>query len=250
MKHIALIIRLVSLTIIILVSLLMVLLLFPITPRKQWAYVARKWAKIILLCVGVRIEVIGNKDDDYIKANTMVISNHISWLDIPVLYTLHFVNFIGRAEIRKWPLLNLLVKSGGTIFIARDKKRELVKLNQYISEKLINGATIGLFPEGKTGNGDQVLPFKSSLLEAALIAKSSLLPVVIKYYTKTGKQAQEVTYANDINLWQTIRNTLQLNGLHVKLILLEQFNAAQFSKREELSAYLFNQIQSTYSKND
>nr|MBP9778793.1 1-acyl-sn-glycerol-3-phosphate acyltransferase [Rickettsiaceae bacterium] len=166
-----------------------------------------------------------------------------------VLYALYFVSFVSRAEVQKWPVLNLLVKCSGTIFIDRSKKREILKINKTASERLMNNGAIGFFPEGKTSDGKGVLPFKAPLLQAAIIAKSKILPLVLKYYTRsTTKPAYEITYAGDITLWQTIKSTLLLNGIRVKIIALPQFYATDFTDRHKIAQALHKEISTVYNK--
>jgi len=248
MQSLVAIIRLLGIILVIFICFFIVLVFFPITPKKYWIYIVRAWAKSILFCVGITIEIIGKHNSSYTRPNSMIISNHISWLDIPLLYTIYSLSFIGRAEIKKWPILNIMAKSGGTIFLDRKNKRELMQINQVVANQLSNGATIGLFPEGMTSDGKQVLPFKAPLLEAAIMANSTIVPLVIKYYTKAGIRTHAVTYAGEITLWKTVKNSLFLNGIHAKILLLPEFKATQFTTREKLSAYLFSLINEAYTK--
>ena len=235
------ILRLVVLFLFTSVTVLFVILFYTFVPRKYWVYCVRSWANVTVKLAGVKGEAIGDVGN-YVGANIMVVANHISWLDIPIIYTQYFVGFIGRSEMKKWPLLNILIKSGGTIFINRKSKRELIHINDTVSKKLIDGAVIGLFPEGKTGDGLDLKPFKPAILEAAIMAKSVIIPLVIRYYGKNGKLTTAVTYEGNITLWQSIKNTLRLNGLKVKVIQLPQVMASNFNNREELAAYLYTQM--------
>lgn len=238
-----LIIRLFLLLIFHLICFFLVIIFYPILPKKYWTYFVKMWAHGTVRIVGIKIEVVGTKAA-YNQTNTMVIANHISWLDIPILYTQYSVGFIGRIEMKKWPLLSLLIKSGGTIFINRKQKRDLIKVNSIVSQQLAAGATVGLFPEGQTGNGLSLQPFKSSLLEAPILAKSTIIPLVIKYYTKEGYLTTATTYEGDITLWQSLRSSLLLNGILVKITLLPLVEAAKFDNRESLAASLYQQINS------
>ena len=238
-------IRLLVLLLVTLMFLVVIILFYWITPKWLWICVIKLWGRCITYCAGATVEIIGNCGQ-YQQHNAMVIANHISWLDIPVLCRLYAIRFIGRAEIKSWPLFGLLIKAGGTIFIDRAYKKDLLRVKQILSKILIKGSTIGFFPEGKTSNGDSVLQFKASLFEPAIIAKSQIIPIVIVYYDRHNRHTKAVTYADKITLWQTIYNTLLLNHFTVKVILLPTVNAIDFNSREELATYLFNQIKSTY----
>lgn len=241
-------VRLILILTITIFSFFITLLLFPIIPRKSQIYIVKNWAKINLYCLGITIEIEGNLNSNYIRHNAMLIANHISWTDIVVLYTIYSVGFIGRAEMQNWPILKSLIKAGGTIFIDRSKKRELFKINHHVSSKLTNGATVGLFPEGKTSDGNIVLPFKAPILESAILANSTIIPLVINYYRKDNTRAIEVSYWGETTLWQTLTRILLLNGIKAKVTLLPEFPAQNFTLREDLAAYLHNQISQSYNK--
>ena len=226
---------------------ILVLLFYPFLPQRQWVHFVKMWANGILLFVGAKV-ITETHSGTYREKNAMVIANHISWLDIPILYTQHSVGFVGRNELKKWPVLNLLIKSGSTIFIDRNRKRDLVHINLQVSEKLKTGATVGLFPEGKTGDGRQLLPFKPALLEAAFIADATIIPLVIQYYTKNGEPTNAPTYAGDITLWQSLRSILMLNGIKIKITALPRNKARDFKNREELSAHLYTQINTQFQE--
>ena len=200
----------------------------------------------MLKAAGAKIIIEGNKLDGYVQANHMVIANHISWLDIPILYSQYFVNFVGRVETKRWPLLGLVIRMGGTIFINRSKKKDLLQVNQIIAQKLNQGACIGLFPEGKTSTGRGVLRFKTPIFEAAILGNSTILPIVLEFYRKDGKVAYSVSYAGSVTLWKTVTRSLQLNGFIVKIKLLPPVATKDFTDREQLSLYLQHQITHAY----
>ncbi len=233
--------RLISLLLFNIFCIFLVIVFYYILPNNIWIYFVRMWALGNIKIIGIQI-IDDGIQNPYIEKNAMVIANHISWLDIPILYTKHSVSFIGRAEIKRWPLINLLVKSGGTIFINRERKRDLVHINKVVSTELSKGATIGLFPEGRTGNGLQLQAFKPSLLESTIIAKSTIIPLVIQYYTLDGELTTKITYEGNTTLWQSIKNSLSLNGILVKITSLPRVNAGEFTNREELAQFLHQQI--------
>lgn len=231
-----------------LLTTLLILIWYPILPKRRWAYVIKIWAWTMLKIMGIQLIVTVGQEKQYIKSNTMVIANHISWLDMLVLYTQYAVQFVARAEVRKWPVISLLIKSSGAIFINRTRKRDLININQFVSQKLINGAAIGLFPEGKTSSGMSVLPFSASLLKAPILANSTIIPVVIKYYTINGSPTTNITYAGNITFWQSLRNSLLLNGIIVKVAILNPVQAADFQTRNHLAVFLHNQISHQFNQ--
>jgi 1-acyl-sn-glycerol-3-phosphate acyltransferase len=237
--------RIIALSIFTLFCCILVILFYPILPSRQWIHFIKFWANGTLFLVGIRIAVEG-VPTDYVEENAMVVANHISWLDIPILYTRHSVGFISRREIKNWPILGLLIKSGNAIFIDRKHKRDLIQIVQVVRERLQSGGMVGLFPEGKTSLGLQVMPFKSALFESVMLAKSSVIPLVIQYYTKDGRQTCATSYADEINFWQCLTSSLRLNGILVKVTALPRVNSDQFANRKELSRYLQKKISTQF----
>jgi len=96
----------------------------------------------------------------------VIVANHASYLDIPVLGALTRGSFIAKTEVANWPVIGLLAKLSRTTFIERRAVRSREQ-NDQLSERLGNGDKLILFPEGTSNDGNRVLPFKSTLFAAA-----------------------------------------------------------------------------------
>lgn len=241
--------RLIAILFVTLISLFIVLLLFPLIPKKHHPKIIKYWAHITLWCVGAKfdIETLDDESAAFILPNSMVIANHVSWLDIPVLYALYAVSFVAKAEIKAWPILGMMATRVGTIFINRSQKRNLGYINHSISDHLINGKMVVVFPEGTTTDGATVIPFKSSLFESAIASGAKIIPITIKYYKKNGDFADSVSYSGNLNLWQSVTNSLKLNGIQVKVIKLSPVTPSEFTNRNQLSKHLYDKIYHTYT---
>ena len=221
-------------------------LVYPLIPHQYWRrFFHRPWSRIMVWAVGAKFEVTGSIGRDYIQPNTMFVQNHVSWLDTLVMSSLYCVNYVGKVEMLKWAPLRNLIKSGGTVFIDRKNKRELVMANRRIAAVLSSGWGMGLFPEGTTSDGSSVMPFHASIFEAALLAKSRVVPVIIRYRNADGTPATAVTFSKKKWL-ETVRNTLKLKGLVVKVDILDAVNATDFPDRDSLSQYMYHKITEVY----
>ena len=209
-------------------------------------YPIRKlWTRCLLFSTGAKIRLHGVDLSNIDLKNTMIVSNHISWLDTVVMLRLFYLSYIGKIEMLNWPFLNLIIKAGGTIFINRRNKRELLTVNQQVANVLVNGASVGLYPEGTTSDGVRILPFKAPILEAALMAKSNIIPVVLSYRKEDNKLATEVTFAK-VNWLTTVMNTLRLKNLIVNVTVLPVVRSIDFKTRDELADYLYKEISASY----
>lgn len=103
---------------------------------------------------------------DMMDGPGVIVANHASYLDIPVLGALTRGSFIAKTEVAKWPVIGLLAKLSRTTFIERRAVRSREQ-NDQLSQRLGNGDKLILFPEGTSNDGNRVLPFKSTLFAAA-----------------------------------------------------------------------------------
>ncbi len=128
----------------------------------------------------------------------LLVSNHLSYLDILVLSTLTPCLFVAKRDVKKWPVFGWFACLGGTLFIDRERRSEVAPLNRQLSNTLDQGALVVLFPEGTSSGGDTVLPFKSSLLEPAARNSHPLSASFIEYRLTAGNVSEEVCYWKDM----------------------------------------------------
>ncbi|PTQ13452.1 1-acyl-sn-glycerol-3-phosphate acyltransferase [Sphingomonas oleivorans] len=116
---------------------------------------------------------------------TLYVANHMSWLDIPVLASRLDARFVAKAEVGGWPLIGLLARRAGTLFVKRERRQEAGAQADAIAERLRRGDSLILFPEGTTSDGTAVLPFRTSLFAAAAAA-ICVQPLAICYRRPDG----------------------------------------------------------------
>ncbi len=127
-------------------------------------------------CLGIRITETGSPPD----GPALLLSNHISWTDIPVLGGLSEIRFLSKAEVAGWPLVGWLARQAGTLFIRRGNG-EAAQRRDEIANTLKAGHSVLVFPEGTTSSGLTVLPFFPRLIGAAATAGVPVVPVSIAY---------------------------------------------------------------------
>ena len=93
-------------------------------------------------------------------------ANHVSYTDITILGSLIPGSFIAKAEVAKWPFFGSLAKLQRTVFVDRQIRSAGIQ-RDIISERLVSGDVLILFPEGTSGDGNRLLPFKTALFGAA-----------------------------------------------------------------------------------
>jgi len=128
---------------------------------------------------GARVRTVGAR----LAPHSLVIANHISWLDILVLAGATGTRFVSKAEVRDHPLLRWLADQNDTLYIERQDRRAVHAQAAEVAAALADDRPLALFPEGTTGNGKTLLPFRPALLAAVAPAPpgTSVRPVAIDY---------------------------------------------------------------------
>lgn len=158
-------------TAILIVFLIVTLLLIPV----QWLGVKlhagwrrrlpHAYHRFFCRLIGMRVTVLGAP----VPGGVLLTANHTGWLDIPILSAIAPVSFVAKQEINLWPFFGTLARLQRTVFIRRERSKALEDRDN-IRRRLTEGDALVIFPEGTSGDGNRVLPFKSALLSAAELA--------------------------------------------------------------------------------
>jgi 1-acyl-sn-glycerol-3-phosphate acyltransferase len=143
-----------------------------------------------------------------IPTKGLLVSNHLSYLDILAICATAPAVFVSKADVRRWPVFGWLAAIGGTVFIERERRTHVGEVNREIESALNEGALVVVFPEGTSSNGETVLPFRSSLLEPALRAGHEISTCWIHYELADGDAGQEVCYWGDHTFFPHLVNLL------------------------------------------
>ncbi len=192
--------------------------------------------------LGIRIERRGRKSR---KHPTLYVSNHVSYFDISVLASLIDGSFVAKAEVAGWPVFGWLARLQRSIFIERDAKRAAAH-GKEMTQRLEEGDSLILFPEGTSGDGNWVLPFKSALFAAAEYRPRNeplpVQPVSITYTRLDGVPMGR--YLRPLFAWYgdmgLVRHLWQAAGMGSLTVVVEFHPAVtfdEFGSRKELSAH-------------
>lgn len=127
----------------------------------------------------------------------LLVSNHLSYLDVLVIGSLTPAVFVSKSEVRDWPLFGWLASLAGTLFVDRQRRTQVGIVNQQIQSVLNENVFVVLFPEGTSSNGLGVLPFKTSLLEPIAGGSHPVSVCWLHYAIDDGDPGQEVCYWGD-----------------------------------------------------
>jgi len=140
-------------------------------------HITSAWARALLFLFGIRVTL---PDKRPARAG-MITSNHLSYVDILVIASIFPSRFIAKKEIASWPVIGLLTRSVGTLYLNRGRSSDLMPMGEEIQKTLDAGISVVLFPEGGCSDGTTVQPFFGGLLEVAVRKSIECLPVCLHY---------------------------------------------------------------------
>jgi len=199
---------------------------------RQW------WFKKVTRIFGLRLTIKGKE----LPEAALWVANHISWMDIPVIGSTGNVSFLSKAEIRQWPVIGWLAEKSGTLFIDRGGKNASQNASEKISERIIEGHSVLIFPEATTTDGRDVKRFHPRLFAAAIDHELSVQPVSIRYLDKEGQRHPRAAFVDQEAF---IPNLLKILGdpwITAEVTLLPKIEAHRLVKRNQLAELARNQI--------
>jgi 1-acyl-sn-glycerol-3-phosphate acyltransferase len=179
---------------------------FPRYDAAQRQARVQAWSLEMLAVLGIRLELQGTP---CATGPMLLVANHISWLDILVMHAARYCRFVSKADVMHWPLIGILATGGGTIYIERGSRRDALRVVHQMAESLARGEVVGVFPEGTTSDGVDLLPFHANLIQAAVSANAPAQPVALSFID-TGTRAVSLTpcYVGDDTLLGSVWRTL------------------------------------------
>lgn len=161
---------------------LIILIFITITGKRYEIWRNRSmeiWGKVTAKIFSMEIKVEGTPPDPPF----FIVSNHLSYIDIPVYSSVIKTTFVSKAEVKRWPLVGFMARTLGIIFIDRRKRSDVARVNKEISDQLNDLQGVILFPEGTTSPGSEILPFRPSLLQHAAETETDVSFAAIRYET-------------------------------------------------------------------
>lgn len=204
--------------------------IYPHFPLNIQRRMMQNWAAGLLSILEIRLHCYG-KMPALETPRVLFAANHVSWLDICVLMAACPTRFVAKTEISNWPILGLLCRNVGTLFIERTKRSDTLRINQRISEVLEGGERVTVFPEGTTTNGMQLNHFHASLLQSAVTADALIYPIAIGYRNSAGDICQEAAYIEP-SLVLSLQRILSQTRIDVNLTFNQPIQCGMKNRRE------------------
>lgn len=205
--------------------------------REQREVANRAWSGQLLRVLGLQLVIHGQSR----PGAKLVVSNHISWLDIVAINAVVPSRFVSKAEVAHWPLIGRLVTYAGTLYLVRERRRDAMRVLGLMSQAMKDGDTVAVFPEGTTGPGDQLMHFHPNLLQSAIDAQVPVQPVVIRYSDPLNRHSPSPAYIGDISLMQSLWWVVTAKKLTVHVNILPA-HAVLHADRRALATLLHGEM--------
>lgn len=211
-----------------------------------------KWTSRTLPLMNFEVSVIGYDAKMMAERNFLLVGNHMSYLDIFVLSSVQPCVFVTSVDMGQTPFLGQMAEMGGSLFIERRHRGQIEKDIGAMAEVLKSGHHVVIYPEGTSGDGQQLLPFKKGLLTSAVVAGRDLLPICLKYTEIDGEpfgrhNADKVCWYGDMTFAPHFLQLFERKSIKAELHFLDPIKVTPESTRYELAEKSFNAINFVYS---
>ncbi|HEV2136619.1 MAG TPA: lysophospholipid acyltransferase family protein [Terracidiphilus sp.] len=165
----------------------------------------------VLSSLRIESSVLGNP-----PMRGLVVSNHLSYLDVIVLAAAMPCSFVAKSEIAGWPVFGRAARAGGTIFLVRTSRSNAISVAAEIERRLALLLPVLLFPEGTSSDGSRVLRFHSRLIDPAVVASAPITPVALRY-SAPGSDERELCWFGDTGFLPHLWKTLGARGVQAEV---------------------------------
>ncbi|WP_350335828.1 lysophospholipid acyltransferase family protein [Coralliovum pocilloporae] len=204
--------------------------------------------RYVCAAIGVRIHIEGAPTG---KRPLLITSNHLSWLDIPVLSAVMPLSFVAKSDVAGWPIIGTFARLQRSIFVERTRRSATGKAASQMADRLSDGDPIVLFPEGTSSDGNYTLPFKSALIGATekVIAGASdhsdvlIQPVSIAYTRLDGlpmtrRDRPATAWYGDMDLGPHLWDILKGGAVDVTVSFGDPVSIHDFANRKVMAKHL------------
>lgn len=213
---------------------------YPLTGRDTHQALRRRWSLGLLRVLGMRLEHRG----EAVAPGSMLVANHVSWVDIFAINALAPSAFVSKAEVRAWPVIGWLAAKNDTIFLRRGSRGHARIINEETAALLDAGCNVAIFPEGTTTDGANLLHFHAALLQPAIACGHPVQPLALQYRTPDDRFSRAPAYDGELSLGECIANIIASPRTIARITVAEPIATADGTDRRSLAARTRSEIAS------
>ncbi len=214
-------------------------------PGRPKVWFARLYWNWFCRIIGLQVRVAGSRT--CAGRPLVFVSNHSSWLDIPVLGGQFEACFVSKDDVTGWPLVGTIARLGRSVFVSR-QRHATGRERDVLQRRLADGDSLVLFPEGTTSDGSRVLPFRSSFFALAEGGNALLIQPVSVVYDRlgglpTGRAARPLfAWYGDMDIASHFWRLAQYRGLRATVLLHPPIDSADFADRKALAQAVWSAV--------
>lgn len=210
-------------------------------------FLIQKWAWLTAKIMGIKIYVSGHPP----KPPFLLVSNHLSYVDIIPFWQYLHTTFIAKNDIKDWPVIGWMANLLGIVFINRKNSRDISRVNKIIAQSITMEQGLVFFPEGTSSRGAKVLPFKSSLLHYPAAKDFPVHYASISYHVSQENEyraEEEICWWGDMDFTSHFWNLLKIKSFEAKLYFGEK--PVQYDDRKKLALTLHKHVRTNFIPTD
>lgn len=175
------------------------------------------WLGRVTRILNIEVQVQGQIPHEK-EGAVLLVSNHVSWVDIPLIGGVTPISFLSKAEVAKWPLIGTLASKVGTLFIRRGSG-DTDSVSKTIADTLRRNRSVLFFPEGTTTDGNSVKRFHSKLFRVCHHHDVTIVPVLVRYWSEEDRNP--VPFIGDDEFTQHLWNMMGHKKLYASVDVLD-----------------------------
>ncbi|HET9256779.1 MAG TPA: lysophospholipid acyltransferase family protein [Pseudonocardiaceae bacterium] len=196
----------------------------------------RVWYRALLGVLRIRLQITGDDRFAAPAKGILVVSNHMSWLDLIALGAVQPLRMVAKSEVRGWPVVGPLARRTGTIFVDRKRLSALPGMIAAVAGALASGVAVGVFPEGTTWCGVTSGRFRPAVFQAAINTATAVRPVAVRYRLAGVGPTTVAAFVGPETFWETLVRVAGVHHLVIEVHLLPPLQPIPGTTRRTLAA--------------
>lgn len=209
-------------------------------------------SRTLLRVLDIRVKIVNQSGLTFSgRDRCLFVANHMSYLDVACMMAVAPAIFVTSREIEEKPFLGHVTRAAGCLFVERRYKTAVLRDIEQLSGVLNEGYNIGLFPEGSTSDGAQFLPWKRTLMEAAMRSRSKVIPMCLRYETIDGQpfgpsNRDSVAWYGDMTFFPHLMAVLRTGYIDATLTVLPPLTFRDHKCRKRLTEDARQAVEALY----
>lgn len=190
----------------------------------EWSEIV--WSRAVCRLFGLRLKAHGS----FLQGPQLIVANHVSWIDIPVLHSIARMGFVSKAEIKNWPVIGFLARLGGTVFHQRGSHDSASGVAAVMAERLREGGSVAIFPEGGILPGPGIKRFHGRMFASAIDTEAPVQPVMLRYM-RDGRHEYSISFLKGESFVGNFFRLLRQESCVAELVVLPRIDSAGKQRR-------------------